>query len=1055
MKVRNASSAWVLSMVLGTCVAMGGGAPGPEDASYRAGIGLLNKGMHDLAAPELEKFLKEHPDADEARNARYALAVCYSRSGKHARAAAELDRVIPVPGFAFQADAMLLRAYCSVALGDDAGAVNVLARLLQEHGDWEQAGRAAGLQGEVLYRLGRYPEARNVLQRAAETVKTGEDRDRIELYGALTERAMGDSLKAAERLKKLREGSAAPEIKQSALLAEAQCRHAAGELEASLDLYRRACESTQGALNAQANLGRGQVARALGKLDEAKEALTGVPDGKAGGSVAAAASLELGRVELDAGRIDRAAEIFGTVAAGGDAELADDAAYWAAKCVLRKGDNAAAAELFSKVASQFPRSELQGEMLFDAASALTRAGQDEDAAAAWGRWLERYPSHTLAPEAVAAHAGCLHRLRRWEESLAACERFTAAYATHPRVAGVRLLIAENHFAAGDFARAEREFEALGKGATDDGMKWRASVRRGMCLLAMGRGDEGFSMLSSDLEDHGDAEPSLRAAALSALGEYCMEHEKWGQGERCFDELARGSAGHAGEADALLRRGVCLTMLGKEADAIGVFDRAIAADPAGSAGLHAAFEKGQALVKAGRLDEARKSMELVIAKEAGGEDRTLTPHAQRHLAGIARAQGDPGRAAELLGAMAQGGDRQAALDQAGALMAAGEYAKAEAAYTAFIAKGKQDPRLGEALVMRAAAINRQDRRDEALREMDGLKGVSLDDTMRATLMYERAMALRAMGRDDDAQQAYRDLLQTPAPKRLEAYAAMDLAQMLADKAKHAEAMGLLDRCEGAGASLSKDDAERVAPRLRYLRAVCLLGADRAAEAVQAIDKGGPLPRGELESAVSLVKGEALLKCGRAAEAIEALRPACEGKSDAARAAAGTLRMGEAYAVLQQWQRSDETYTQFLDEFPQSELWFQARFGQGWARENQGRHDAAIEAYQDVVQRHQGQTAARAQFQIGECLYAQKQHERAVAELLKVDVLYSYPQWSAAALYEAGRCLVEMKRPQEAAKQFDDVIERFPESTWAGLARERREAIRPEAIPGAPTPVKGQK
>ena len=69
-----------------------------------------------------------------------------------------------------------------------------------------------------------------------------------------------------------------------------------------------------------------------------------------------------------------------------------------------------------------------------------------------------------------------------------------------------------------------------------------------------------------------------------------------------------------------------------------------------------------------------------------------------------------------------------------------------------------------------------------------------------------------------------------------------------------------------------------------------------------------------------------------------------------------------------------------------------------------------------------------------------------ELLKTDVLFEYPEWSAAAVYEAGRCLAEMGRGEDAHKQFEDVVKRFPETRWAGMAKERLEAKVLAAVPG---------
>jgi TolA-binding protein len=104
------------------------------------------------------------------------------------------------------------------------------------------------------------------------------------------------------------------------------------------------------------------------------------------------------------------------------------------------------------------------------------------------------------------------------------------------------------------------------------------------------------------------------------------------------------------------------------------------------------------------------------------------------------------------------------------------------------------------------------------------------------------------------------------------------------------------------------------------------------------------------------------------------------------------------------------------------------------------------YARVVADHDGATAARAQFQIGQCLFAQGKHADAATELLKVDILYAYPEWSAAALYEAGRCLMAANRPAEARAQFEAVRDRFPDSQWAGLAAQRLADAGAERVPG---------
>ena len=104
------------------------------------------------------------------------------------------------------------------------------------------------------------------------------------------------------------------------------------------------------------------------------------------------------------------------------------------------------------------------------------------------------------------------------------------------------------------------------------------------------------------------------------------------------------------------------------------------------------------------------------------------------------------------------------------------------------------------------------------------------------------------------------------------------------------------------------------------------------------------------------------------------------------------------------------------------------------------------YRPVADGHKGPTAARAQFQIGECLFAQRRFDDAVAEFLKVEVLYAYPQWSAAALYEAGRCFEAMGQSDEARRQFERVQQEYNDTKWAPMAASRLAAVPATTLPG---------
>ena len=198
-------------------------------------------------------------------------------------------------------------------------------------------------------------------------------------------------------------------------------------------------------------------------------------------------------------------------------------------------------------------------------------------------------------------------------------------------------------------------------------------------------------------------------------------------------------------------------------------------------------------------------------------------------------------------------------------------------------------------------------------------------------------------------------------------------------------------------------------------------------------------GDLAGPAAMLAGESLLALKRGREAATRFTTAIARGGQSVDTDAALLRLGEAHAAAQDWAQSLRAYERHRSEQAKSPRWYMAEFGIGWAMENSGKPREAIPHYQAVIEKHKGDTAARAQFQFGECLFALGEHEEAVRELLRVDILHASPTWSAAALYEAGRCYEAMGKVGEARAQYRDVQDRFAESDWAKAAGERLAAI----------------
>jgi cellulose synthase operon protein C len=101
---------------------------------------------------------------------------------------------------------------------------------------------------------------------------------------------------------------------------------------------------------------------------------------------------------------------------------------------------------------------------------------------------------------------------------------------------------------------------------------------------------------------------------------------------------------------------------------------------------------------------------------------------------------------------------------------------------------------------------------------------------------------------------------------------------------------------------------------------------------------------------------------------------------------------------------------------------------------------VNAYNEVIKRTAAEVAARAQVHIGLCRITQKKFAEATTALLSVPYTYDYPEWSAAACFEAARAFNEMQKPKEAAGLWRRVLDEYPNTKSAALAKAKLDEIK---------------
>ncbi len=105
-----------------------------------------------------------------------------------------------------------------------------------------------------------------------------------------------------------------------------------------------------------------------------------------------------------------------------------------------------------------------------------------------------------------------------------------------------------------------------------------------------------------------------------------------------------------------------------------------------------------------------------------------------------------------------------------------------------------------------------------------------------------------------------------------------------------------------------------------------------------------------------------------------------------------------------------------------------------------------SYEKVIHSTTGgktETAAMAQWMIGETFMHQKEYAAALREYLKVEILYAYPAWQAAALLQAAKCHEFLDQWAEADRLYSRLLEAYPTTEFKEEATRRLQHVRKQA------------
>lgn len=162
----------------------------------------------------------------------------------------------------------------------------------------------------------------------------------------------------------------------------------------------------------------------------------------------------------------------------------------------------------------------------------------------------------------------------------------------------------------------------------------------------------------------------------------------------------------------------------------------------------------------------------------------------------------------------------------------------------------------------------------------------------------------------------------------------------------------------------------------------------------------------------------------------------------------LRYAQCLAYQERWTPALTEADAGLKRFADFRFRYEFDYIRGRALASQGRLQDARAAYQKVTKSPEGastETAAMAQWRIGETFFHQEEYRQAIDAYYKVDSLFAYKKWRSAALMQAGKCQEHLGNWRHAIKLYKQLVEKFPGSEYVKDANQRMDlAVRQASL-----------
>jgi TolA-binding protein len=1054
----------------GEAVTQPAGAKSDQAATrqYATAAALQNREQYELAIDEWQKYLDGYPRDANVEKARHYLGVCYLQTRQYPQALAAFQKFLadyPKSTLDEPSRLYLGLAQYNLARAGQADqypkAAATFELLATKHPRGKHLAQAIFYQGESLYAQGKKAEAARLYQQLVKQFP-GDALLPDALYAlGVAQEELGQSAAADATYAAWLERFSSRPLAAEVNLRRGEALAAQRKFAQAEKLFAAAAGQKDFALADRALLRQAACRMERKEYPQAAALYSSLPAKFPQSQHKPAALLAAGKCEYLSGRFAEARAALAQVS-GGTGDTAAEAAHWIARSFLKEHKPADALKVVDRALPGAAGNAASGafavQLEMDRADALIELpDQAKQAIATYAALAKGHAADPLAPQALYMAGFAALGQKEYADASRYAGEFLKQYPSHELKPDVLRVAAESQLLATRYDEAQRLYDELlaSYPKHPDSPQW--TLRRGLALFLQKKYAETVAAITPTLRALADKQQTAEAqyligasydelkqygSAAKALEASLAADPKWPQADETLLALAhaQGQGGDAKSAKATLQQLIKTRPESRHLD-------------------RAHYRLGELAYADGDQKSAAAEYQTVVDR---WPDSSLAPHALYGLGWVQLTQADYENAVKTLGRLIDGPplDKNAAGD----LIPRARYARALARQQlkqfgpaiedvqAFLSAATADKTSTDKTSTDRASTDRASTEKSAAERSDaryvlglcqsGLgKAADAEATFRALLsddpgysgadkaLYELAWVLRSQGKEDAAVEAFARLAKERADSPLAAESLFHVGE--ANYRKEDFARAAVAYYEAMNKAGKGELGEKAAHKLAwsYFRQASL---DKAQQTFAY--QRTSYPNGPLAADAAFMEAECLFKQNKYKDALAAYRQV-KNPTGKDFAVLTLLHAAQAAGQMKQWDDSLKLLTQAAAEFPNSDYLPEILFEQATDQRNLGKLDQAQALYEAVTTKTDREVAARARFMVGEICFEKKDHAAAVRHFFKAAYGYAYPQWQAAAQYEAGRCFEVLGKPQQARKSYQEIVDKYAESEQASLAKKR--------------------